>query len=199
MKIVCLDLEGVLVPEIWIAFAQKTGIEFFKKTTRDEPDYDVLMKERIDELKKHSLRLNDIQNVINTIEPLPGAVEFVRNVREKYPLIILSDTFTEFALPLMKKLSLPTLFCNSLLTDSDGFVKSHVMRIDNGKKKAVDCFHQLNYKVFAAGDSYNDLQMIRNADYGALFCPPDNIIKENPDLRIAHDYDKLFEYINDGE
>lgn len=199
MKIVCLDLEGVLVPEIWIAFAEKTGIDFFKKTTRDEPNYDVLMKERIDTLKKHSLRLKDIQDVIATIEPLPGAKDFVRRVRAKYPFIILSDTFSEFALPLMEKLGQPTLFCNSLNIDNDGFVKSHVMRIHNGKKEAVDAFHKLNYSVFAAGDSYNDLEMIRRADSGALFCPPNNIVSENPDLRIARDYEKLFEYINDGE
>lgn len=195
MKIVCLDLEGVLVPEIWIAFAEKTGIDAFKKTTREEPDYDVLMKERIERLRKENLRLKDIQDVISTIKPLSGAKEFLDEVRSKAQLVILSDTFTEFALPLMKQLGMPSIFCNSLTVDSDGFVVKHNMRINDGKKHAVDAFHNLNFEVFAAGDSYNDLTMIKNADDGSLFCPPERIVKENPTLKVAYDYKTLLKYI----
>lgn len=195
MKIVCLDLEGVLVPEIWIAFANKTGIDAFKKTTREEPNYDVLMRERIERLKKENLKLKDIQDVIATIKPLDGAKEFLDEVREKAQLVILSDTFTEFALPLMKQLGMPSIFCNSLKTDKDGFVSEHVMRIQDGKKHAVEAFHSINFEVFAAGDSYNDLTMIKEADDGSLFCPPDRIVKENPTLKVAYDYDTLLKYI----
>lgn len=195
MKIVCLDLEGVLVPEIWIAFAEKTGIDAFKKTTREEPNYDILMNERIERLRRENLRLKDIQDVISTIKPLDGAKEFLNDVRERAQLVILSDTFTEFALPLMKQLGMPSIFCNSLAVDNDGFVVKHVMRIQDGKKKAVDAFHLLNYEVFAAGDSYNDLTMIKNADNGSLFCPPERIVNENPDLKVAYDYKTLLEYI----
>lgn len=195
MKIVCLDLEGVLFPEIWIAFARKTGIDDFLKTTRDEPNYDKLMAERIELLKKHNLKLEDIQDVISTIEPLKGAKEFIKILRDRTQLVILSDTFSEFALPLMRQLDYPTIFCNSLEIDDYGFIKNHIMRIQDGKKHAVDAFHRLNFKVFAAGDSYNDITMIDGADDGSLFCPPERIKMERPDLKVAYDYDTLLGYI----
>ena len=178
MHIVCLDLEGVLVPEIWIAFSEATGIPELRRTTRDEPDYDKLMKFRLELLAKNSLKLADIQRVISGMDPLPGAAAFSAAVRERTQLVILSDTFEQFAKPLMKKLSWPCLLCNSLVTDGEGNVTGYQLRQSNGKREAVKAFKSLNMAVFAAGDSFNDLAMIREADSGCLFRPPESIRKD---------------------
>ena len=191
MEIVCLDLEGVLVPEIWIAFAEKTGIEELRITTRDEPDYHKLMDYRIGILKSHGLCLSDIQDVIAGIKPLPGAYDFVMKLREMTQLVILSDTFTEFALPLMRQLDYPTILCNSLRVDSDGSITGINMRAENGKKKAIEGFRHMGFRTFAAGDSYNDIAMIREADGGCLFRAPENILREEKDLEIVTEYDDL--------
>lgn len=191
MEIVCLDLEGVLVPEIWIAFAEKTGIEELRITTRDEPDYNKLMDYRIGILKSHGLCLSDIQDVIAGIKPLPGAYDFVKKLREMTQLAILSDTFTEFALPLMRQLDYPTILCNSLRVDSDGSITGINMRAENGKKKAIEGFRHMGFRTFAAGDSYNDIAMIREADGGCLFRAPENILREEKDLEIVTEYDDL--------
>ena len=191
MRIVCLDLEGVLVPEIWIAFSEATGIPEFRITTRDEPDYDKLMRYRIDLLAKHGLKLGNIQKVIGTLEPLPGALDFVAALREKCQFIILSDTFAEFAKPLMRKLAYPTLFCNSMQIAADGAVERHLMRQKNGKKEAVTALKSLNMKVFAAGDSFNDLAMIEEADSGCLFRAPESIKKEYSQIPSAENYEEL--------
>lgn len=195
MKMICLDLEGVLIPEIWIEFAKKTGHDEFLRTTRDEPDYDKLMAWRIELLRKYNLRLKDIQDVIDAMPLLDGAKEFLSSLRDKAQVTILSDTFSEFAYPFMKKLGFPSIFCNSLTVDSDGFVVKHNMRLQNGKKKAIDAFRTLNFETFASGDSYNDLEMIKNADDGALFMPPENIVKENPAIKAFYNYDDLLRYI----
>ncbi len=195
MNIVCLDLEGVLVPEIWIAFAEKTGIEALRRTTREEPDYDKLMRYRMDILREHGLTLKDIQNVIAEIRPLEGAKEFLDKLRERTQVIILSDTFSEFAAPLMKQLGWPTIFCNSLEVDENGMICGIRMRQDNGKKKAIDGLRAMGFRTFAAGDSYNDLAMIHLADKGCLFRAPENIIKEEPDLRLCRTYDEFYSEI----
>lgn len=197
MNLVCLDLEGVLVPEIWINFAEKTGIEELKKTTRDEPDYDLLMKGRIAILEKEGLTLQDIQNVIETMNPLEGALDFLDEIRSFTQIIILSDTFEEFAAPLMKKLKYPTLFCNSLETDSRGMITGYKLRKSNGKKFSVEGFKHAGCKVFAAGDSYNDLSMILAADGGALFRAPKKITVDYPDLGNHKTYDGLMRAIKD--
>jgi phosphoserine/homoserine phosphotransferase len=191
MKIVCLDLEGVLVPEIWIAFADSVGIPALRCTTRDEPDYDKLMHYRLDILKAHNLKLPDIQKVISTIKPLDGALEFIGNLRKKTQLIILSDTFLEFAGPLMAQLNYPTIFCNSLVVDSDGTITGYTLREQNGKREAVKALKGLNIPCFAAGDSYNDIAMIDEADRGVLFCAPKNILETRADLKITETYDEL--------
>ncbi len=191
MQIVCLDLEGVLIPEIWIAFAEKTGIEALKKTTRDEPNYDKLMRYRLDILNEYQLKLEDIQDVISELEPLPGAKEFVEWVTSQSRLIILSDTFTQFAGPLMKKLGYPTLFCHQLTINSAGIIKDYNLRMKDHKRKAVEAFKALHFDTFAAGDSYNDLSMIETADHKALYCPPEKLIKERPDLAIANSHKEL--------
>ena len=196
MRIVCLDLEGVLVPEIWIAFSEATGIPEFHRTTRDEPDYDKLMRFRIDLLAKHNLKLKDIQNVIGTIEPLPGAMDFVKNLQERCQFIILSDTFEQFAKPLMAKLGYPTLFCNRIITSADGSVSGYSLRQQNGKKCSVVAFKTLNYKVFDAGDSYNDLAMITEADAGCLFRAPEKIRNDNTNLPCVDTYEELLKIID---
>ena len=202
MDIVCLDLEGVLVPEIWIAFSEKTGIPQLRITTREEPDYDKLMKFRMNILKEHNLTLKDIQDVIATIKPLEGAREFLDKVREITQVVILSDTFTEFAKPLMKQLSWPTILCNSLVIDDKGMLAGIRLRQQDGKRKAIDAFRSMNFRTFAAGDSYNDLTMIRKADKGCLFRAPQNILKEEPDLKLCTTYDEFFEeirsFVEDG-
>ncbi|MDR0376730.1 MAG: bifunctional phosphoserine phosphatase/homoserine phosphotransferase ThrH [Spirochaetaceae bacterium] len=197
MRIVCLDLEGVLVPEIWIAFAGAVGIPEFRRTTRDEPDYDKLMAYRIGLLRNHALRLPDIQRVIGGMEPLEGAAEFARAVRERTQLIILSDTFEQFAAPLMAKLNYPTLFCNSLTTAPDGTITGYRLRQQNGKKHAVAAFKSINMKVFAAGDSFNDLAMIHEADAGCLFRPPPGIAESRPDLPRVDAFADLLARIDD--
>lgn len=195
MTIVALDLEGVLVPEIWISFAEKTGLDELKRTTRDEPDYRKLMKYRIDILKREGLKLKDIQDVISTMDPLDGAKEFLDKLREETQVVILSDTFVEFAKPLMKKLSWPTIFSNSLVVSDDGEILDIRMRQEEGKMNAIKAFSSMGFKTFAAGDSYNDLKMIRLADNGCLFRAPMNILEENGDLKIFEEYDDFFSYI----
>ena len=188
---VCLDLEGVLVPEIWIAFSEATGIGELRRTTRDEPDYDKLMNFRLDLLKKNNLKLPDIQKVISGMSPLEGAIEFTNTLRKKYQLIILSDTFEQFAKPLMEKLSWPTLFCNSLEIAGDGSVTGYRLRQKNGKREAVKAFKSINMRIFAAGDSFNDLAMIREADGGCLFRAPEKIRKDCADIRCVDTFDEL--------
>ena len=195
MNLVCLDLEGVLVPEIWIAFSQATGIPELRRTTRDEPDYDKLMKFRLDLLKRNNLKLSDIQNVVSKMEPLPGAVEFTSALREKTQLVILSDTYEQFAKPLMEKLSWPTLLCNLLQIASDGTVCGSSLRQRNGKQEAVKAFKSLNLRVFASGDSYNDLAMIREADGGCLFRAPEQIRKDCTDIHCVDTFDDLLSEI----
>jgi phosphoserine/homoserine phosphotransferase len=196
MRLVCLDLEGVLVPEIWIAFAESTGIPEFRQTTRDEPDYDKLMRFRIALLEQYALKLPDIQRVTGTLEPFEGAVAFTQSLRQKTQLIILSDTYVEFATPLMAKLDYPTLFCNSLITAPDGRITGYQLRQNEGKKKAVQALLSLNIEVFAAGDSFNDLAMIREAHAGCLFRAPASIRESCGDLACVETYDELMEQIH---
>ncbi|MBQ9886655.1 MAG: bifunctional phosphoserine phosphatase/homoserine phosphotransferase ThrH [Lachnospiraceae bacterium] len=191
MYITCLDLEGVLVPEIWIAFAEATGIPELKKTTRDEPDYDKLMKYRINILKEHGLGLKEIQDVIATIDPLPGAKEFLDELRSIGQVIILSDTFTQFAAPLMKKLGWPTIFCNSLVVSDSGEVTDFKMRVENSKYTTVKALQAIGYDTIASGDSYNDLGMIKASKAGFLFKSPDKIKEDNPDIPAFEEYDEL--------
>lgn len=191
IRIACLDLEGVLVPEIWIAFAEKTGIAALRRTTRDEPDYDVLMKGRLRILAEHGLGLPDIQRVIGELRPLEGAREFLDWLREQLQVVILSDTFYEFAHPLMRQLGFPTLLCHRLETDAAGRVVDYRIRLQDQKREAVRAFHALNFRVAAAGDSYNDTAMLAEADAGILFCPPENVIREFPQFPVTHDYDEL--------
>ncbi|MCB1842249.1 MAG: bifunctional phosphoserine phosphatase/homoserine phosphotransferase ThrH [Halioglobus sp.] len=183
MELACLDLEGVLVPEIWIAFAERTGIDELRATTRDEPDYNVLMRQRLRILDEHKLRIDDIQNVIATLEPLPGAIDFVAWVRERFQLVILSDTFYEFSQPLMRQLNWPTLFCHRLVTDDEGRVVDYKLRQVDPKRASVQAFHSLNYRVIAAGDSYNDTSMLGEADVGILIHAPQNVIDEFPQFQ----------------
>ncbi len=195
MDIVCLDLEGVLVPEIWIAFAKESGIPELKKTTRDEPDYDKLMKWRIGILKEHNLGLSQIQDTIARIEPLGGAREFLDKLRELTQVIIISDTFTQFAKPLMKKLGWPTIFCNTLEVSGSGEITGFKMRIEKSKLSTVRALQSVGFDTIAAGDSYNDLDMIKASKAGFLFKSTEQIIKDNPDLPAYENYDELFEAI----
>lgn len=195
MNIVCLDLEGVLVPEIWIAFSEATGIPEFRRTTRDEPDYDKLMKWRINLLREHGLGLKEIQDTIATIDPLPGALEFMDQLREMTQVVILSDTFTEFAKPLMKKLGWPTIFCNSLVVSDDGFITDFTMRIENSKLSTVRALQSIGFETIAAGDSYNDLDMILNSQAGFLFRSTEKIKADYPQLPAFETYDELLEAI----
>jgi len=189
--IVTLDLEGVLVPEIWIAFAEKTGIEQLKLTTRDIPDYDELMTGRLAILNEHRLKLADIQEVIGTLAPLEGAKAFLDELRSITQVVILSDTFLEFAKPLMEQLAWPTIFCHDLEIDAEGRVANYRLRQPDQKRKAVAAFRSLNYRVIAAGDSYNDTTMLGEADTGFLFRSPDNVKAEFPQFRSAEEYDEL--------
>lgn len=191
MEIVCLDLEGVLVPEIWIAFAQASGIPELKRTTRDEPDYDKLMQYRIDILKEHGLGLKDVQDVIATIDPLPGAKEFLDQLREETQVIIISDTFKEFAKPLMKKLGWPTIFCNSLVVSEAGEITGFTMRIEQSKLTMVKALQSIGYDTIASGDSYNDLGMIQASKAGFLFRSTEQIKKDHPELPAYETYDEL--------
>ncbi len=191
MELACLDLEGVLIPEIWIAFAEKTGIEELKATTRDIPDYDVLMKQRLRILDENGLKLPDIQAVIAELEPLEGAKEFTDWLRERFQLVILSDTFYEFAAPLMKQLGYPTLLCHKLEVDEEGRITDYTLRQRDPKRQSVRAFQLLNYRVIAAGDSYNDTTMLTQAEEGILFHAPDNVIAEFPQFPAVHSYEDL--------
>ena len=194
MRIVCLDLEGVLVPEIWIAFAEKTGVHELTRTTRDEPDYEVLMNYRLDILNKNNFTLAQIKEVIESLDPLPGAVEFIEKLRSEYELIILSDTFREFAGPLMKKLGFPCLFCHELEVSND-VIKAIKLRLPDHKRKSVQYLQKLNFEVVAAGDSYNDLGMLKTANHCMLFNPPDQLVQEYPDMPVGRNYEQLMSFI----
>ena len=195
MDIVCLDLEGVLVPEIWIAFAEESGIPDLKKTTRDEPDYDKLMNWRLGILKEHGLGLKEIQETIAKIDPLPGAKEFLDKLREMGQVIIISDTFTQFAKPLMKKLGWPTIFCNFLEVAPDGTITGFKMRIEKSKYTTVKALQSIGFETIASGDSYNDLGMIEASKAGFLFRSTEQIKKDHPELAAYETYDELFDAI----
>lgn len=198
MHIVCLDLEGVLVPEIWIAFSQVSGIPELKKTTRDEPDYNKLMRWRLNLLKEHHLGLREIQETIAAIDPLPGAKEFLDELRSLTQVIIISDTFSQFAKPLMEKLGWPTIFCNSLEVAEDGEITDFQMRVENSKLTTVKALQSIGYETIASGDSYNDLGMIRAGKAGFLFRTTDRIKAENPDLMAYETYDELLAAIKEA-
>ena len=191
MHLVCLDLEGVLVPEIWIAFANRTGIAAFARTTRDEPDYDKLMRYRLALLREHGLKLADIQAVIGAMAPLAGAKAFLDDLRAHYQVVILSDTFYEFADPLMRQLGRPTLFCHRLLVDADGTVRDYKLRQPDQKRHAVNALKSLNYQVIAAGDSYNDTGMLGAADAGFFIHPPPGIVAQFPQFPVNASYAEL--------
>jgi len=199
LLITCLDLEGVLIPEIWVDVARLTGIDALLRTTRDEPDYDVLMKQRLEILRENGLGLPDIQRVIGDMSPLEGAAEFLSGLRERVQVVILSDTFYEFAAPLMRQLGHPTLFCHSLEVGADGRVNDYRIRQPDQKRRAVEAFHGLNFRVIAAGDSYNDTSMLGAADAGILFSPPDNVIAEFPQFPVTRSYAELSEEIQAAE
>lgn len=200
MQMVCLDLEGVLVPEIWIEFAEITGIEDLKATTRDIPDYDDLMRGRLDILQRNNLKMKDIQSVIDDMSPMEGACEFLDSIRSKFQLVILSDTFYEFAQPLMRKLRWPTLFCHRLSIDDDGTVSDYNIRLRDHKRQAVMTFHKLNFTVFASGDSYNDTGMLGEANHGYLFRAPENVIREFPQFPVFTEYNALEDaFVKAGE
>ena len=190
MELACLDLEGVLIPEVWINFAERSGIESLRATTRDIPDYDVLMKQRLRILAEHDLRLTDIQEVIAGMQPLAGARGFLDWLRERFQVIVLSDTFYEFAEPFMRQLDWPTLFCHRLETDADGRVVDYHLRQPDPKRQAVRALKSLNFRVIATGDSYNDTTMLAEADAGILFRPPENVIREFPQFPVATTYDE---------
>ncbi len=198
MQIVCLDLEGVLVPEIWIAFAERTGIPELRRTTRDEPDYDKLMKYRLGILADKKLGLPDIQEVIGGLEPLPGARKFIDSLRERFQVVILSDTFYEFAMPLMRQLGYPALFCHRLEADGNGMLVNYHLRQADQKRESVKAFKSLNFRTIAAGDSYNDTAMLSEAHAGILFCPPENVVREFPQFPVTRDYDALMGKITEA-
>ena len=191
MHIACLDLEGVLIPEVWLNVAERTGIEELRATTRDVPDYDLLMNRRLKILAEHDLRLPDIQDVIDGMGPLEGARDFLAWLDERYQVIILSDTFYQFARPLMRQLDWPTLFCHYLEVDGDGRVVDYNLRLRDHKRKTVTALNGLNFKVIAVGDSYNDTSMLIEANAGILFCPPQNVIDEFPQFPVTQNYDEL--------
>ncbi|MES9959219.1 MAG: bifunctional phosphoserine phosphatase/homoserine phosphotransferase ThrH [Sedimenticola sp.] len=191
MEIACLDLEGVLIPEIWINFAERTGIDELRATTRDIPDYDVLMTQRLRILKEHKLGLPDIQEVIDGMGPLEGAGDFLDWLRERFQVVILSDTFYEFAAPLMRQLGHPTLLCHKLSVDDQGFVTNYHLRQSNPKRQSVLALKSLYYRIIAAGDSYNDTTMLAEADAGILFRPPQNVIDEFPQYPVVNDYENF--------
>lgn len=191
MQIACLDLEGVLVPEIWISFAERTGIDELKATTRDIPDYDELMAQRLRIINEHDLGIREIQEVIDGLGPLEGAADFLDWLRERCQVVILSDTFYEFASPLMRQLGYPTLFCHKLTIEDDGRISDYNLRMPDQKREAVKRFHELKFKCIAAGDSYNDTTMLSEADRGILFCPPQNVIDEFPQFPVTKNFDEL--------
>ena len=196
--VVCLDLEGVLVPEVWIAFAEKTGIPELRRTTRDEPDYDKVMRGRLEILDRHGLKLADIQQVISTMAPLDGALDFLEELRARTQVIILSDTFYQFAHPLMRQLRWPTLFCHELVVEPSGRVAGYKLRIADGKRRAVESLKALQFTVQAAGDSYNDTSMLKAADRGILFRCPDNVAAEFPQFRRTEEYGELRDALLSG-
>jgi len=191
MHIICSDLEGVFVPEVWINVAEKTGIEALRRTTRDEPDYDKLMHYRMKILDEHGLKLNDIQEVIAQIRPLPGALDFIAWIKERTQLIVVSDTFIQFADPLMRQLGRPTLFCHTLIMDETNRITGYRLRQKDPKRKTVEALQSLTYQVIAMGDSYNDTSMLQQADVGILFRPPQNVIDDFPQFPLALDYESL--------
>ena len=195
MNFLCSDLEGVFIPEVWINVAEKTGIPELRRTTRDEPDYGKLMRFRMALLREKGLKLRDIQDVIATIRPLDGAVELLDWIRQQLPMVIVSDTFTQFADPLIAQLNRPTLFCNELIIDGDGYIADFALRQQDQKRKVVQALQNLNYTVIAMGDSYNDTSMLSQAEYGILFRPPENVIRDFPQFPVAHDYKELKEII----
>ncbi len=200
MELACLDLEGVLIPEIWIGFAEKTGIDQLRATTRDIPDYDELMQQRLRLLQEHQLGLPDIQEVIASMAPLEGALKFTNWLKERFQLIILSDTFYEFSHPLMRQLNFPTLFCHRLVADDSGAIVDYKLRQKDPKRQCVIAFHGLNFRVIAAGDSYNDTSMLGEADAGLLFRAPDNVIEEFPQFPSVTSYEELkMEFIKASE
>ncbi len=191
MYVICSDLEGVFVPEVWINVAEKTGIQELRLTTRDISDYDVLMKGRIKILAERGLTLKDIQNVIETIQPLPGALDFISWAKERTQLIVVSDTFIQFADPMMKKLGRPTLFCHTLVIDENNMIIDYKLRQQDPKRRTAEALQSMNYQVIGMGDSYNDINMLKQAEVGILFRPPDNVIKDYPRFPVAHDYETL--------
>jgi len=193
MNIVCCDLEGVFVPEIWINVAEKTGIKELRLTTRDISDYDVLMKKRLDIMDQNGLKLKDIQQVISQMSPLPGAKQFLDKLRQKTQVIIVSDTFDQFAGPLMEKLNRPTLFCNTLVVNDDDRIVDYTLRQNDGKKHVVEALRSLNFKTYAMGDSYNDISMLKTADAGFLFRPPENVINEFSEFPVCIEYSEIEE------
>ena len=199
MKFVCLDLEGVLVPEIWIGVAQRTGIEELRLTTRDISDYDVLMRRRIEILQTEGLRIGDIHEVIDSLDPLPGARDFLDRLRSLVQVAILSDTFYQFAEPFMRKLGWPSLYCNDLEIDGEGRVTGYRLRQPDQKRQAVQAFKSLKFHVLAAGDSYNDLSMLSEADAGVLFRPPERLVSEYPQFPVTQTHDQLHEALMNGD
>ncbi len=191
MHILCSDLEGVLVPEIWINVAKQTGIEELRLTTRDISDYNVLMNRRLEILKHHGITINDIREVISNIEPLPGALDFLNWLHGRVQLIIVSDTFREFADPLLEKMGWPVLFCHNLSIDREGNITGFNLRQNDAKRKVTEALQDLNFKVIAVGDSYNDISMLRKAEHGILFQPPRNVIDDNKDIRVVNSYSQL--------
>ena len=191
MEIACLDLEGVLVPEIWIGFAEKTGITELRATTRDIPDYNILMQQRLRLLRENNLGLEDIQSVISTMSPMDGAIDFVAWLKERFQVVILSDTFYEFSEPLMRQLNFPTLFCHRLIVDLNGSITDYKLRQKDPKRQCVKAFHSLNFRVIASGDSYNDTTMLSEAEAGILFRAPKNVIEEFPQYPSVASYDEL--------
>jgi phosphoserine/homoserine phosphotransferase len=196
MYILCSDLEGVFVPEVWINVADRTGIAELRRTTRDEPDYDLLMRSRLKILDQHGLKLHDIQEVIAQIRPLPGANEFIAWVKERTQLIVVSDTFIQFADPLMKQLGRPTLFCHTLVMDDTNRIIDYKLRQPDPKRKTVEALQGLKYQVIAMGDSYNDINMLKQSDVGILFRPPQNVISDYPEFPVVHDYKALKEILD---
>ena len=195
MLAICLDLEGVLIPEIWISLAERTGITALTRTTRDEPDYDRLMSYRLGILDQNNIKMDDITSTIGSMEPMEGATEFLASLESRWPTLILSDTFSQFAKPMMKKLGNPTLLCHTLLIDETGRIEDWKIRYDDHKRKAVDSLIEMNYQVIAAGDSYNDTSMLSAASAGILFRPPENVIEEFPQFPVAMDYSGLIDAI----
>ena len=195
MLAICLDLEGVLIPEIWISLAERTGITALTRTTRDEPDYDRLMSYRLGILDQNNIKMDDITSTIGSMEPMEGATEFLASLESRWPTLILSDTFSQFAKPMMKKLGNPTLLCHTLLIDETGRIEDWKIRYDDHKRKAVDSLIEMNYQVIAAGDSYNDTSMLSTASAGILFRPPENVIEDFPQFPVAMDYSELIDAI----